>query len=126
MLFGIVNRRLAARQLEIRVLPRRDYLQTRIKCHICQLEPNLIVTLTRRSMRYTHSTLGMGNLDLVFGNQGPGYTGTKKITVLINRTGLEKWPDIVLDKLLAKVLDDAFDRLDTEQKLEAAGRRMNA
>ena len=109
MLFGVVHRRLARGEGEVRIFPGSDNPQRRIERHIGQFEPDLIVALARGAVRDGGRAFGMGDIDLMFRDQRAGDTRAQQIFVFVDRSGLQHRPEIILDKFLPQIFDDTLD-----------------
>tara|TARA_R110002060_G_scaffold31136_2_gene41714 strand:+ start:248 stop:772 length:525 start_codon:yes stop_codon:yes gene_type:complete len=78
----------------------------------CQLESDLIVTLSSTSVADREAVLLLGDGDLSAGNDRTGERRAEKVDVLVDGVALHGWEAELLDELLAQILNVACDGSD--------------
>ncbi len=103
--------------LELPLANRRDDLEVRVETRDADLEANLIVALAGAAVTDVLRPTPVSLLDEVLHDDRPGHGAHERILVLVERIGLERPGDVLLDVLFAHVFHDRLDGTDIERLL---------
>jgi len=114
-------------RLELPLAPRGDDADVGFEGVVAELEADLVVALPGGPVTDGVGADHAGDLDLAFGDQGPGDRGAEQILPLVQGVGPEHREDIVPHELLAQVVDEDVLFLDAQlQRLLARRRQLLA
>ena len=94
--------------IQVPLAPRCNYSDIRLQSVDTQLKPDLIITLTGRTMGDRLGTCLVGNVYQTLGYQRPRDAGTQKILTLVNGVAAEHREYKIPNKLFAHVVDEYF------------------
>ncbi len=92
---------------DVPLAPGRDDRKIRRERGVGQLETNLIVSLSRASVRQRVGADAPCDLDLAARDERPGHRRAEEVLTIVDRSGAERREDERLDEFLAQVFDVA-------------------
>jgi len=93
---------------ELGITPRGDTLDGGAQGLAAHFEANLVVSLTGGSVRDESAAFLAGDADHLLGNAGTCNGGTKKVPSFVQAVTFDGLEDVVINKVLTEVRDDAF------------------
>ena len=97
-------------RIDIPLSPRRDDLHVGRDRFIGQFEAHLVVALAGAAMRKPVRSQSQRNFRLAFGDHWTRHRGAQQIRVLVNRSGTQRGPDVVANKLFAQIFHQCRGR----------------
>ncbi len=105
---GVIDGGFAGAEFETVILPGGDDFQFGSEGHVGEFEADLVVAFAGGSVGDGIRTFGMGDIDLIFGDEGAGDGGAEEILRFVDCAGFEHGEAILLGEFLTEVFDDAF------------------
>jgi hypothetical protein len=97
---------------EFGIAPRRNALDGRIEGLAAHFKANLVVALAGGTVTDEAAALLVSDADHLLGDAGAGNRRSEQVPAFVEGVALDRFKDVVLDKLFAQVGNDALDRTD--------------
>ncbi len=105
---GVFDGGFAAAEFEAVIFPGGDDFEFGSEGHVGELEADLVVAFAGGSVGDGVGTFGVGDIDLVLGDEGAGDGGAEEVLGFVDGAGFEHGEAVLLGEFLAEVFDDAL------------------